>query len=59
MCSCTHGSDRHYLDYAGPGVLGGVLGRCLEKDCPCQRFVPISVPGQVISQFLTPPFQRT
>lgn len=43
MCSCTHGSDRHYLDYAGPGVCGGVLSRCLEKDCPCQQFTPVNV----------------
>jgi len=38
MCCCGHGSDRHYLDYAGPDVCGGVLSRCLEKDCPCKLF---------------------
>ena len=35
MCYCGHGSDRHFLDYAGPGVLGGVLGKCLEDGCAC------------------------
>ncbi len=39
MCTCGHGSDRHYLDYAGPGICGGVLGKCLEKGCACKRFV--------------------
>jgi hypothetical protein len=43
MCSCTHGSDRHYLDYAGPGVAGGILTRCLEPGCGCQMFTPTSV----------------
>lgn len=38
MCTCKHGDDRHYLDYAGPGICGGILGRCLEKDCPCTKF---------------------
>jgi len=38
MCTCSHGSDRHYLDYAGPGICGGVLTRCLEKDCGCKLF---------------------
>lgn len=43
MCTCTHGGDRHYLDYAGPGVCGGILGRCLEPGCPCQGFTPWNV----------------
>jgi len=38
MCTCKHGSDRHFLDYAGPGFCGGVLTRCLEKDCGCKLF---------------------
>jgi hypothetical protein len=42
MCACTHGADRHYLDYAGPGVAGGILTRCLEQDCPCQMFMPVT-----------------
>jgi hypothetical protein len=41
MCYCGHGSDRHYLDYAGPGVCGGVFSRCLSKDCPCVQFRPV------------------
>jgi hypothetical protein len=52
MCTCTHGSDRHFLDYAGPGVQGGVLGRCLEKDCPCQHFTPVASSGiQILNPF--------
>ncbi len=39
MCTCKHGQDRHYLDYAGPDVCGGVSGKCLELDCKCVRFV--------------------
>lgn len=39
MCKCGHGADRHYLDYAGPGVCGGILGKCLEKNCPCTLLV--------------------
>lgn len=46
MCTCAHGSDRHFLDYAGPGVCGGILSRCLEKDCGCERF---SVSGSIPS----------
>lgn len=38
MCTCGHGSDRHYLDYAGPGVCGGILSRCLQKECSCKHF---------------------
>lgn len=38
MCICGHGLDRHYLDYAGPGIVGGVLGKCLHKDCECKKF---------------------
>lgn len=41
MCSCSHGRDRHYLDYAGPGVCGAILSCCLEKDCPCALFTPV------------------
>ena len=47
MCSCTHGSDRHYLDYAGPGVAGGILTRCLEPDCKCEMFTPM--PSNVVT----------
>lgn len=39
MCVCGHGQDRHYLDYAGPGVCGGVSGKCLEEGCKCERFM--------------------
>jgi hypothetical protein len=38
MCTCGHGGDRHYLDYAGPDICGGVLSRCLEAGCSCQQF---------------------
>ena len=54
LCSCTHGSDRHYLDYAGPGVSGGVLSYCLVEGCPCKKFSQVDmvvtpvqlIPGQ-------------
>lgn len=39
MCMCGHGQDRHYLDYAGPAVCGGISGRCLERGCNCAAFV--------------------
>jgi len=45
MCTCTHGSDRHYLDYAGPGICGGILTRCLEEGCGCKLFTAIAAPG--------------
>ena len=38
MCSCGHGSERHYLDYAGPGICGGILTRCTEEGCPCSMY---------------------
>jgi len=37
MCTCGHGSDRHFIDYAY-GV-GCWFGHCLEKDCDCKRFI--------------------
>ena len=40
MCVCKHGMDRHYLDYAGVGVCGGVVTRCLNPDCDCKRYEP-------------------
>jgi hypothetical protein len=43
MCTCTHGADRHYLDYAGPGVAGGILTKCLEEGCDCILFLEVSV----------------
>jgi hypothetical protein len=39
MCTCKHGQDRHYLGYAGPGVCGGISGKCLEAGCKCEAFV--------------------
>jgi hypothetical protein len=50
MCKCKHGSDRHYLDYAGPGVCGGILSKCLEPDCECKLFTKAEsyeVPSQL------------
>lgn len=41
MCTCTHGSDRHFLDYAGPGVAGGILTRCMEPGCECLMFTNV------------------
>jgi hypothetical protein len=38
MCICRHGQDRHYLDYAGVGVCGGISGKCLEDGCKCTAF---------------------
>lgn len=38
MCTCKHGSDQHYLDYAGPGFCGGILSKCLEEGCECKLF---------------------
>lgn len=38
MCTCTHGRDRHYLDYAGPGIAGGILTKCLAPGCGCRLF---------------------
>lgn len=38
MCTCGHGQDQHYLDYAGPGICGGVSGKCLEDGCPCRAY---------------------
>jgi hypothetical protein len=51
ICVCAHGSDSHYIGYAGPGVCGGILTECLEKDCECSMFrqlLPItpSMPGR-------------
>lgn len=40
MCGCGHGMDRHYLDYAGPGIPAGIPTRCLEKDCSCKQYGP-------------------
>lgn len=48
MCTCQHGSDRHYLDYAGPGVPGGILTRCLEKDCDCKLYTAVPSNVQII-----------
>lgn len=40
MCGCNHGLDRHYLDYAGPGVAGGIPAKCLEEGCGCLLYSP-------------------
>lgn len=50
MCTCKHGSDRHYLDYAGPGVCGGILSRCLEPGCECKLFRKVTA-YEISSQF--------
>ncbi len=36
LCVCTHGTDRHYVDY-GYGV-GCWFGKCLEPGCKCLHF---------------------
>lgn len=53
MCSCTHGADRHFIDYAGPGIPGGVLTKCLEPGCPCCQYTPLPtnvtiIPGATV-----------
>lgn len=47
MCTCGHGADRHFLDYAGPGIAGGVLSKCLDEGCPCILYVDVSAAGSV------------
>mgnify|MGYP003576013646 CR=1 FL=1 len=54
MCTCTHGADRHYLDYAGPGVAGGILTRCLQEGCECILFVEVSAAVFVPCVIVTP-----
>ena len=34
-CECGHGMGEHFIDYAGPGICGGVMTKCLEKGCGC------------------------
>ena len=55
MCTCGHGADRHYIDYAGPGVCGGILTRCLEGKCPCVLYTvdtsPPMLPSGVIVSY--------
>jgi len=48
MCTCKHGSDRHFLDYAGPGFCGGVLTRCLQEGCGCKLFAPALPEGVTV-----------
>ena len=53
MCTCKHGSDRHYLGYAGPGVCGGILTHCLEEGCDCKQFVSAVPPGVTVQSIPT------
>jgi hypothetical protein len=58
MCICSHGSDRHYLDYAGVGVCGGILGKCLESGCACLIYVQSSAITHAIPTTITPAWSR-
>lgn len=48
-CICGHGLCDHYLECAGPGVVGCLTGKCLAKDCKCKSFVQ-----QVVVIHVTP-----
>lgn len=54
MCRCGHGSDRHYIGYAGVGVCGGVLAECLQKGCNCKAYTALPVSWTIPATYLNP-----